>query len=80
MFTGNIIFAQVIDHLPMHIFRQCVQRYHGNHKVIRFTCLDQYLCMAFAQLSYRESLRDIESCLRAMQSKLYHLGIIFETP
>jgi len=75
MFTGNIIFAQVIDHLPMHIFRQCVKRYHGNHKVIRFTCLDQYLCMAFAQLTYRESLRDIEACLRAQKTKLYHMGI-----
>jgi hypothetical protein len=59
----------------MHTFRRCVQRYRGNHKIKRFTCLDQYLCMAFAQLTYRESLRDIEACLRAQQSKLYHMGI-----
>jgi hypothetical protein len=75
MFPGKIIFAQVIDHLPMHTFRRCVQRYRGNYKVIRFTCLDQYLCMAFAQLTYRESLRDIEACLRAQKTKLYHMGI-----
>ncbi|MEE8427878.1 MAG: IS4 family transposase [Gammaproteobacteria bacterium] len=75
MYTGKLIFSQVIDHLPMHTFRRCVQRYRGNHKIKCFTCLDQYLCMAFAQLTYRESLRDIEACLRAQQSKLYHLGI-----
>ena len=59
----------------MHTFRQCVHRYKGNHKVKSFSCLDQYLCMAFAQLTYRESLRDIEACLRAQQGKLYHMGI-----
>jgi hypothetical protein len=59
----------------MHQFRRCVDRYKGNYHVKGFTCLDQFLCMAFAQLSYRESLRDIESCLRAMQNKLYHIGI-----
>jgi hypothetical protein len=75
MYTGKLIFSQVIDHLPMHTFRRCVQRYRGNHKIKRFTCLDQYLSMAFAQLTYRESLRDIEACLRAQQSKLYHMGI-----
>jgi len=75
MYTGQLIFSQVIDHLPMHTFRRCVKRYHGNHKVKSFTCLDQFLCMAFAQLTYRESLRDIEACLRAQQSKLYHMGI-----
>lgn len=75
MYTGKLIFSQVIDHLPMHTLRRCVQRYRGNHKIQRFTCLDQYLCMAFAQLTYRESLRDIEACLRAQQSKLYHMGI-----
>ena len=75
MYTGKIIFSQVFDHLPMHTFRLCVQRYRGNHKVKKFTCLDQYLCMAFAQLTYRESLRDIEACLRAQQNKLYHMGI-----
>lgn len=75
MYTGSLVFSQVMDHLPMHTFRRCVQRYRGNYKVKRFKCLDQYLCMAFAQLTYRESLRDIEACLRAQQSKLYHMGI-----
>ena len=59
----------------MHTFRRCVQRYGGNHKVQSFSCNDQFLCMAFAQLTYRESLRDIEACLRAQQNKLYHMGI-----
>jgi len=75
MYTGKLVFAQVIDHMPMHAFRRCVRRYDGNRKVRSFTCLDQFLCMAFAQLTYRESLRDIEACLRAQQSKLYHMGI-----
>ena len=75
MYTGRLIFSQVINHMPMHTFRQCVQRYRGNYHVKRFTCLDQFLCMAFAQLTYRESLRDIEACLRAQQNKLYHMGI-----
>jgi len=75
MYTGKIIFSQVIEHLPMHTFRNCVRRYHGNYKVQTFSCRDQYLCMAFAQLTYRESLRDIEACLRAQESKLYHMGI-----
>ena len=63
-----------MDFLPMHEFRNCVQRYHGNYRVRSFSSLDQYLCMAFAQLTYRESLRDIETCLRAMGKKLYHAG------
>ena len=75
MYAGQLIFSQITDHLPMHTFQRCVKRYHGNHKIKSFTCLDQYLCMAFAQLTYRESLRDIEACLRAQQSKLYHMGI-----
>ncbi len=75
MYTGKLIFSQVMDHLPMHTFRRCVQRYRGHHKVKHFSCLDQYLSLAFAQLTYRESLRDIEVCLRARQSKLYHMGI-----
>ncbi|TLD40386.1 MAG: ISPg4, transposase [Candidatus Jettenia ecosi] len=58
-----------------HDFRKCVQRYEGNHKVKSFSCFDQFLCMAFAQLTYRESLRDIEACLRSMREKLYHMGI-----
>lgn len=75
MYTGRLIFSQVMDYLPKHIFRQCVNRYHGNRKVKNFRCLDQFLCMAFAQLTYRESLRDIEVCLRAQTNKLYHMGI-----
>jgi len=75
MYTGKLIFSQVIDFMPMHTFRRCVARYQGDHNVRSFTCLDQYLCMAFAQLTYRESLRDIEACLRAQQQKLYHMGI-----
>ena len=69
------VFAQVMDFLPMHAFRRCVERYQGNRKVQSFKCLDRFFCMAFAQLTYRESLRDIETCLRVMQSKLYHMGI-----
>jgi Domain of unknown function (DUF4372)/Transposase DDE domain len=75
MNTGKIVFSQVIDHIPMHIFRDCVQRYQGNFKIKHFTCLDQYLCMAFAQITFRESLRDIEACLRSQKNKLYHMGI-----
>jgi Domain of unknown function (DUF4372)/Transposase DDE domain len=71
---GHYVFAQVMQHLPLTTFRRCVERYDGERKVKRFTCLDQYLCLAFAQLTWRESLRDIEACLRAQSSKLYHLG------
>lgn len=74
MNPGKFVFAQVMDHLPLHAFHRCVARYSGEHKVKRFSCLDHYLCMAFAQLTYRESLRDIEACFRAQNSKLYHLG------
>ena len=75
MNTGKLVFAQIMEHLPLTTFRRCVARYGGEHKVKTFSCLDQYLCMAFAQLTYRESLRDIEACLRAQKSKLYHMGI-----
>ena len=75
MHTGKLVFAQVMEHLPLTTFRRCVARHRGEHKVKRFSCFDQYLCMAFAQLTYRESLRDIEACLRAQSSKLYHMGI-----
>jgi len=75
MNTGKTIFAQVMEHLPLPAFRKCVQRYGGNYKVKSFSCLDQFLVMAFAQLTFRESLRDIESCLRSMHRKLYHMGI-----
>ena len=75
MNSGKTIFSQLIDFLSPYEFRQCVQRYNGNHKIKSFSCWDQFLCMAFAQLTYRESLRDIQACLRATQTKLYHLGI-----
>ena len=73
--SGQFVFSQVMAHLPMKPFRRCVQRYHGNRYVKSFTCLDQFLCMTFAQLTHRESLRDIEVCLRAHRDKLYHLGL-----
>lgn len=72
---GKTVFSQIMDFLPIYEFQKCVDRYNGNHKIKRFTCMDQFLCMAFAQLTYRESLRDIEACLRAAQNKLYHMGI-----
>lgn len=75
MNTGKFVFAQLMEHSPWHIFRRSVKRYRGNHKVKTFSCMDHYLCMAFAQLTHRESLRDIEVCLRAVQPKLYHMGI-----
>lgn len=74
MNTGKLVFGQVMAHLPLTTFRRCVARYDGERKVKHFTCLDQYLCMAFAQLTYRESLRDIEACLRSQTAKLYHMG------
>ena len=75
MYTGRTIFSQLMDFLPRNDFHQCVQRYDGNHKIKNFSCLDQYLCMAFAQLTGRESLRDIEVCLQTFGSKLYHAGL-----
>ena len=75
MHAGKLVFSQIMDFMPMHTFRRSVARYRGNHNVRSFTCLDQYLCMAFAQITYRESLRDIEACLRAQSHKLYHMGI-----
>ena len=75
MHAGRTVFSQLLDFLPKHQFDQCVRRYHGNHRIRTFSCFDQYLCMMFAQMTYRQSLRDIETCLRAMQSKLYHCGI-----
>jgi hypothetical protein len=75
MNQGKSIFSQIMDFLPKHKFRQCVNRYGGNYRVRSFTCFDQFMCMAFAQLIYRESLRDIECCLRALKDKLYHMGI-----
>ncbi len=75
MNVGQSIFSQLMDFLPAHEFRQSVARYQGDYKLKSFSCWDQFLCMAFAQLTYRESLRDIEACLRANQAKLYHMGI-----
>ena len=75
MYTGQIVFSQLMDFLPRYEFNQCVSRYRGNYRLRKFSCLDQFLCMAFAQLTYRESLRDIQTCLRALQPKLYHAGI-----
>lgn len=74
MNQGRTVFSQVMDFVPMYEFRKCVARYRGNHRVRSFSCLSQFLCMAFAQLTYRESLRDIESCLNSMSNKLYHMG------
>jgi len=75
MYTGRIVFSQLIDFLPKQDFDKCVRQYHGNHRIKTFSCFDQYLCMAFAQITFRQSLRDIETCLRAMLPKLYHCGI-----
>jgi len=69
------VFAQIMAFLSLHEFRKCVRRYHGDYKVRHFSCLDQFFCLAFAQLTYRESLRDIVSCLKTMKSRLYHMGI-----
>lgn len=74
MLTGQYVFRQVINHLPLQIFHRCVARYEGERKVKNFSCLDQFQCMAFAQLTWRESLRDVEACLRAQPDKLYHMG------
>jgi len=75
MHVGKLVFAQLTGHLPLTTFRRCVAAYGGEHKVKSFSCLEQFLCLAFAQLTYRESLRDIEACLRAQSDKLYHMGI-----
>jgi hypothetical protein len=75
MNTQLAVFAQIMAFLPLREFRKCVRRYHGDYKVRRFTCLDQFFCLAFAQLTYRESLRDIVPCLRTMKRRLYHMGI-----
>ena len=74
MNLGRTIFAQLMDHAPSYEFQKCVARYRGDYQQKSFSCWDQFLCMAFAQLTYRESLRDIEACLRSMSSKLYHTG------
>lgn len=75
MNTGKTVFSQVMDFLPLHEFRKCVMRYRGDYKVRTLSCLDQFLSMSFAQMTYRASLRDIETCLKTMSNKLYHMGI-----
>ena len=75
MNQGQTIFSQIMSYVPKYSFDNCVKKYRGNYKVQSFTCWEQFLAMTFAQLTYRESLRDIETCLRAMQNKLYHIGI-----
>lgn len=75
MYAGKLIFSQIMDFMPLQTFRYCVEKYRGNFKVRKFSCLDQFFCMAFAQITYRESLRDIEVCLRSQNKKLYHMGI-----
>ncbi len=74
MNCGKTIFAQLMDFLPEYEFRKCVEKYQGHYKIKSFSCWDQFLCLAFAQLTYRESLRDMEACLRVAQPKLYHMG------
>ena len=73
--TSKILFSQIMDFLPRYHFDKCVKRYAGDYKVRSFFCIHQFYCMAFAQLTYRESLRDIEVCLNAMRNKLYHIGL-----
>jgi hypothetical protein len=75
MNEGRMVFSQLMDHAPIHEFRRCVARYNADYRLRSFSCWDQFLCMAFAQLTFRESLRDIEACLRAVPARLYHLGI-----
>jgi len=74
MNQGQTVFSQIMDFLPIYEFRKCVRRYNGDYRVKTFTCWNQFLCLAFAQLTYRESLRDIESCLNSMSNRLYHMG------
>ncbi len=74
MLNGTYVFAQLVDHVPLMTFRRCVERYGGDRKVKSFSGLDQFRCFMFVQLTWRESLRDIEACLRAQAAKLYHLG------
>ena len=75
MYQGTSIFSQIMSHAPLYEFRKCVKRYDGDYKVQTLTCLNQFYTMAFAQLTYRESLRDMEACLNSVPSKLYHMGI-----
>jgi hypothetical protein len=74
MNEGRTIFSQILDWLPRYEFEKCVQRYPGNHRLRKFSCFDQFLSLVFAQLTFRESLRDVETCLRSLKPKLYHAG------
>ena len=74
MNLGRTVFAQLMDHLPSYEFDKCVDRYRGDSRLRGFSCWDQFLAMSFAQLTYRESLRDIEACLQSVGGKLYHMG------
>lgn len=75
MYTGKTIFSQIMSFIPKYEFDKRVIKYKGNYRIRQFSCWDQFLCMSFAQLTYRESLRDIEACLNAQPNKLYHMGI-----
>ena len=75
MYAGKLVFAQLTELIHPEQFRRCVCRYHGDYKVKTFSCWSQFLCMAFGQLTFRESLRDVETCLRSRHDQLYHLGI-----
>ena len=74
MLSGQMVFAQFMEFLPRHEFNTCVRRYGGDERLRGFACRDQFLSLAFPQLTFRESLRDIETCLRAVELKLYHAG------
>ena len=74
MNIGKTVFAQILEHLPLYEFKKYVEKYNGNRRVRKFSCYDQFLCLAFAQITYRESLRDIETCLNSHHEKLYHIG------
>jgi len=73
MYSGKIVFSQIMSHLPLKVFNRCVERYNGHYKIQSFSCLDQYLSMSFSQLAFIESLRSTEVCLRSQSSKLYHM-------
>jgi hypothetical protein len=75
MYEGRTVFSQALDFLPRKQFRKCVARYDGNYRTRSFSCYEQFLCMIFAQLTYRDSLRDTVQCLRALHKKLHHVGI-----
>ena len=75
MYDGQIVFSQLMEFLPKYYFHKYVEKYKGNYRIRTFSCWEQFLCMSFAQLTYRESLRDIEACLRSLNTKLYHIGI-----